>query len=171
MNPTDKFKKIFYGASDNLLIQFVRYFFVGGFAFIVDFGLLYILTEYAGLHYLLSATLSFIAGLVVNYIISCIWVFNNSKFRNRIVEFLFFAAIGVVGLGFNDLLIWLFTDCIGTHYMFSKSSLPLWSTCGTSSPANTWYLNKRKSRRATEVSYQSVQNIKKAVPTAWNSPV
>ena len=115
MNPTDKFKKIFYGASDNLLIQFVRYFFVGGFAFIVDFGLLYILTEYAGLHYLLSATLSFIAGLVVNYIISCIWVFNNSKFRNRIVEFLFFAAIGVVGLGFNDLLIWLFTDCIGTH--------------------------------------------------------
>ena len=89
MNPTDKFKKIFYGASDNLLIQFVRYFFVGGFAFIVDFGLLYILTEYAGLHYLLSATLSFIAGLVVNYIISCIWVFNNSKFRNRIVEFLF----------------------------------------------------------------------------------
>ena len=106
MNPTDKFKKIFYGASDNLLIQFVRYFFVGGFAFIVDFGLLYILTEYAGLHYLLSANLSFIAGLVVNYIISCIWVFNNSKFRNRIVEFLFFAAIGVVG--------------IGTHYMFSK---------------------------------------------------
>ena len=103
MNPTDKFKKIFYGASDNLLIQFVRYFFVGGFAFIVDFGLLYILTEYARLHYLLSATLSF-----------------NSKFRNRIVEFLFFAAIGVVGLGFNDLLIWLFTDCIGTHYMFSK---------------------------------------------------
>ena len=132
MNPTHKFKKIFYGASDNLLIQFVRYFFVGGFAFIIDFGLLYILTEYAGLHYLLSATLSFIAGLVVrfgmvsrlglnvNYIISCIWVFNNSKFRNRIVEFLFFAAIGVVGLGFNDLLIWLFTDCIGTHYMFSK---------------------------------------------------
>ena len=72
MNPTHKFKKIFYGASDNLLIQFVRY------------------------------------------------LFNNSKFRNRIVEFLFFAAIGVVGLGFNDLLIWLFTDCIGTHYMFSK---------------------------------------------------
>ena len=155
MNPTDKFKKIFYGASDNLLIQFVRYFFVGGFAFIVDFGLLYILTEYAGLHYLLSATLSFIAGLVVNYIISCIWVFNNSKFRNRIVEFLFFAAIGVVA----------HTTC------FPKSSLPLWSTCGTSSPANTWYLNKRKSRRATGVSYQSVQNVKKAAPTAWNSPV
>ena len=52
MNPTHKFKKIFYGASDNPLIQFVRYFFVGGFAFIIDFGLLYILTEYAGLHYL-----------------------------------------------------------------------------------------------------------------------
>ena len=114
------FQKLFYGTTDKLLVQFVRYFFVGGFAFVVDFGLLYSLTEYAGLHYLLSATLSFIVGLLVNYIISCIWVFNNSKFKSRIVEFLFFAAIGVVGLGLNDFFIWLFTDCIGTHYMFSK---------------------------------------------------
>ena len=120
MKITDLFHKLFYGTTDKLLIQFVRYFFVGGFAFVLDFGLLYILTEYAGLHYLLSATLSFIAGLLVNYIISCLWVFSNSKFKSRIVEFLFFAAIGVVGLALNDALIWLFTDCIGTHYMFSK---------------------------------------------------
>lgn len=120
MKITDLFHKLFYGSTDKLLVQFVRYFFVGGFAFVVDFGLLYILTEYAGLHYLLSATLSFIAGLLVNYIISCLWVFNGSKFKNRLVEFLFFAAIGVVGLALNDTLIWLFTDCIGTHYMFSK---------------------------------------------------
>lgn len=120
MKITDLFHKLFYGTTDKLLIQFVRYFFVGGFAFVLDLGLLYILTEYAGLHYLLSATLSFIAGLLVNYIISCLWVFSNSKFKSRIVEFLFFAAIGVVGLGLNDFLIWLFTDCIGTHYMFSK---------------------------------------------------
>ena len=120
MKVTDLFHKLFYGSTDKLLVQFVRYFFVGGFAFVVDFGLLYILTEYARLHYLLSATLSFISGLLVNYIISCIWVFSNSKFKNRLVEFLFFAAIGVVGLLLNDALIWLFTDCIGTHYMFSK---------------------------------------------------
>ncbi|HJG88942.1 GtrA family protein [Barnesiella viscericola] len=120
MKPGHLFKRLFYGTTDRLLVQFVRYFFVGGFAFVVDFGLLYILTEYAGLHYLLSATLSFISGLLVNYIISCIWVFSNSKFKNRLVEFLFFAAIGVVGLLLNDALIWLFTDCIGTHYMFSK---------------------------------------------------
>lgn len=120
MKPGHLFKRLFYGTTDRLLVQFVRYFFVGGFAFVVDFGLLYILTEYAGLHYLLSATLSFISGLLVNYIISCIWVFSNSKFKSRLVEFLFFAAIGVVGLLLNDALIWLFTDCIGTHYMFSK---------------------------------------------------
>ena len=120
MKPGHLFKRPFYGTTDRLLVQLVRYFFVGGFAFVVDFGLLYILTEYAGLHYLLSATLSFISGLLVNYISSCIWVFSNSKFKNRLVEFLFFASIGVVGLLLNDALIWLFTDCIGTHYMFSK---------------------------------------------------
>ena len=120
MKPGHLFKRLSYGTTDRLLVQFVRYCFVGGFAFVVDFGLLYILTEYAGLPSLLSATLSFISGLLVNYVISCIWVFSNSKFKNRLVEFLFFAAIGVVGLLLNDALIWLFTDCIGTHYMFSK---------------------------------------------------
>ena len=119
MKPGHLFKRLFYGTTDRLLVQFVRYFFVGGFAFVVDFGLLYILTEYAGLHYLLSATLSFISGLLVNYVISCIWVFSNSKFKNRLVEFLFFAAIGVGGLLLNDALILLFTDCLGTPYMFS----------------------------------------------------
>ena len=46
---------IFKGKTDNTIVQLFRYTFVGGFAFVVDFGLLYVLTEYAHFHYLLSA--------------------------------------------------------------------------------------------------------------------
>lgn len=62
-----KIRKILFEPTDNTLIQLLRYTFVGGTAFIVDFGLLYVLTEYLNLHYLYSATLSFIAGVIVNY--------------------------------------------------------------------------------------------------------
>ena len=34
----------------------------------------------------------------MNYIISTFWIFKNSKVENKVVEFLSFAAIGVVGL-------------------------------------------------------------------------
>lgn len=106
--------------TDNWFVQLFRYMFVGGAAFVVDFGLLYVLTEFAGFYYILSATLSFVAGLIVNYIFSTAWIFRHSKLSNRWTEFLVFSIIGVVGLGFNDLFLYLFTNLLGIYYMASK---------------------------------------------------
>jgi len=114
------FRKLFVEETSNTFIQFFRYLFVGGTAFVVDYGLLYVLTEYAGLHYLLSATISFIAGLVVNYLLSTWWIFRKSKLQNKWAEFLVFAIIGVVGLLLNNLFMYVFTDLFHIHYMVSK---------------------------------------------------
>lgn len=108
------------GKSNNTLIQLFRYLFVGGSAFIVDFGLLYILTKYCGVYYLLSATLSFIAGLIINYLLSISWVFNNSRLKNKWLEFIVFAIIGCVGLILNIGLLWFFTEICLLYYLFSK---------------------------------------------------
>lgn len=85
-----------------------------------DFGCLFLLTEYAGLHYLLSATIAFIIGLSVNYLVSTLWIFQKGKVKNRYVEFLFFTLIGVVGLGLNELIMYVFTDLMDVHYLLSK---------------------------------------------------
>ena len=106
--------------TDNVWIQLSRYFFVGGTAFVVDFGLLHALTEYAGLHYTLSATVAFLAGLTVNYLISVHWVFSQRRLRSRTAEFLVFGIIGVVGLALNVLIIWTLTEFAGFHYLASK---------------------------------------------------
>ena len=116
----DLFNKVFVNSTNHTLLQLIRYTFVGGLAFLVDFGLLYILTEYGHLHYLLSATVSFTVGLFVNYLISKIWVFTETTINKRGLEFLVFALIGVVGLGFNALFLWIFTDCLGIYYLVSK---------------------------------------------------
>ena len=104
----------------NWFIQLFRYCFVGGLAFLVDYGLLVFFTEVVGLHYLISATISFIAGLVVNYLLSTSWIFRKSKLENKWAEFIIFAIIGVIGLGLNNLLLYLFTDKVNIHYMISK---------------------------------------------------
>lgn len=44
-----KIKSLFVGDTDNTFIQFFRYCFVGGFAFVVDFGVMTLLTEVFGL--------------------------------------------------------------------------------------------------------------------------
>lgn len=114
------FSQLFKEKTENILIQFFRYCFVGGLAFLVDYGLLYLLSDKVGLHYLLSASIAFIAGLVVNYLISTFWVFSESKYQDKRKEFAIFAIIGVIGLGLTEGLMWLFTDLAGLHYMLSK---------------------------------------------------
>lgn len=113
-------RKIFFNQSNNTLLQLFRYTFVGGLAFMIDFGLLFALTEYAGFHYLFSATISFVAGLIVNYLLSKVWVFTRSTIAKRELEFLIFAVIGIIGLLINNLFLWLLTNVIGLWYMFSK---------------------------------------------------
>lgn len=128
------FKKLLVSDTSNGWIQLFRYLFVGGFSFIVDYGLLYILTDYFHFHYILSATISFVAGLVVNYLLSTHWIFRHSKLKNKTAEFFVFAIIGVVGLLFNNLLLFLFTDGLHLHYMISKlitaAIVMLWNFLG-----------------------------------------
>ena len=71
-------------------------------------------------NYLLAATISFIAGLLVNYALSKFWVFHDSKLHNQTHEFLFFSLIGLVGLGLNDLIFWILTSGLGLFYIFSN---------------------------------------------------
>ena len=115
-----KIKNLFVGETDNTFIQFFRYIFVGGLATVVDWGLSAVLFA------VLCNGLSFVAGLIVNYFISTFWVFSNSKIKNKFIEFISFAAIGVVGLlitlGVTYAFEWLLADKTSLYQMIAKVS-------------------------------------------------
>ncbi|WP_303835269.1 GtrA family protein [Ruminococcus flavefaciens] len=121
-----QFKKLFVGDTDNTLIQFFRYLFVGGLATVVDWGLSFVLFKFVfGERFAVAAnSLSFVAGLVVNYIISTFWIFKTSNVKNKLVEFLGFAAIGVVGLLLTMVITWGFKvwleDKTSAYQMIAK---------------------------------------------------
>jgi putative flippase GtrA len=101
--------------TDNTAIQLFRYTFVGGLAFLVDFGSLFLLTEFAG-----SAAIAFLLGLATNYVLSITWVFNRRRVSSRWLEFTIFGIIGIIGLGLNELIIWQATETLKLHYLVSK---------------------------------------------------
>lgn len=111
---------LLFASSDNTYIQFARYTIVGSVALAVDFAVLFLLTRFAGLYYLTSAALSFLLGLAVNYTLSRAWVFNRRTLGSATLEFTIFAAIGVAGLGLNELGMWLLTSKAGLNYLLSK---------------------------------------------------
>ncbi|MBP2656037.1 MAG: polysaccharide synthesis protein GtrA [Firmicutes bacterium] len=97
-----------------------RYAGVGAIAFVVDFGVLYTLSELFAIHYLIAATAGFGCGLVTNYLLCLKWVFNSRSIKSSYIEFLIFAIIGVIGLIVNDLIIFILTAVVGLNYLKSK---------------------------------------------------
>ena len=113
-------KSLFKEKTDNTFIQFFRYLFVGGIAAVINIGMLYVFTDIIHIHYIISNILSFIMGLSVNYILSKKFVFQEETKISSSKEFLIYAIIGVIGLGIDTLLVWLFTDVLSMYYMISK---------------------------------------------------
>lgn len=102
------------------IIQIFRYLVVSSVALAIDFGTLAVLTELAGLHYLVSAAFSYTIGLIFSYIASVVWVFKKRTIDKKHLEFSIFAVIGIAGLGMNELTIWIMVDILGLHYLLSR---------------------------------------------------
>ncbi len=112
---------LFITPTNNGFLQFFRYVFVGGAATIVDWGVLFLLAEYAHMHHLAAAVVSFFAGLITNFVLSKLLVFKaNEAVVNPTLEFVGYGVIGAVGLGLTVLIMYLLTDCLHLHYMLSK---------------------------------------------------
>ncbi len=114
----NKLYDLFLKPTENGFLQFFRYIFVGGTCFAVDWVALWLL-EAAGLHYLIAGILSFILGLITNYVLSKLFVFKDNSI-NRALEFTIYAVIGVVGLGLTELFMALLTEYAGIHFLISK---------------------------------------------------
>lgn len=110
----------FKGKTTNTLVQLFRYLWVGGLSFIIDYISLFILTEYLNINYLISAAIAFILGLTTNYQLSTIWVFSNSRLNNKFTEFTIFSIIGIIGLGLNEIIIYICSEYLHLYYMISK---------------------------------------------------
>ena len=107
----------------SLMGQFLRYLVTGGFAFVADFGLFALCLYGFDWHYLLANLVGLVAGLVLNYLMSILWVFTACKRilkTQKGIEFVLFALVGIAGVGINQVLMYLMVDGLGINEMVSK---------------------------------------------------
>ena len=114
------FHRLFVSKSDQLSVHLLRAIFSSNIAFAVDFGLLVLLTEVVHLHYLISNLIAFMTGTSLLYILSVFWVFSRRAIQSKHLEYWLFILIGAVGVGFNELFIWFFTEKVHIYYLYSK---------------------------------------------------
>lgn len=92
-----------------LINQIIKFGIVGFIAFLIDYGLFALLTL-VGLHYSISQIISFIVSFIFNYTASMKWVFDSNS-KNKFIPFL---LLSLIGLGINELLLYIGIDLL--HY-------------------------------------------------------
>jgi putative flippase GtrA len=104
----------------NVLNEAGKYFIVGGICTVLDFAILYILTEYLKVHYLTSSVISFMSTILLNYYLCTFWIFRFKIVNNKNLDLFYYIIITAIGLGINSVAIWYFTSFHGLHFMLSK---------------------------------------------------
>jgi putative flippase GtrA len=99
--------------------QIIKYGVVAVIAQLLDITVLYTLTSFIGVHYLIAGVCGFSMSLILNYYLCKRWVF---AYRGGITntKALTFVGIALVGLALTTALLWLFTDVLGYYYLQSK---------------------------------------------------
>lgn len=100
--------------------QFGKFAIVGLTSVAVDYALLMFLVEACEADLFFSTTVSFIVSVIINYVLSMKYVFDHREGMSRKREFTIFAILSAVGLGLNDLYMFVGVTMLNIGYQAMK---------------------------------------------------
>lgn len=107
-------------ARESLLIQIFKFVIVGGIATIIDWLIYFILYKFIKLEPIIANIISFSVSVVYNYYASCKYVFKVNKEKSKTRQFTEFIIFSLIGLGINELLIFIFVNKLSWNAMLVK---------------------------------------------------
>ena len=100
--------------------QFMRFALVGFASLAIEYAFLGYFLYTLHLDYLVATTISFTASVAVNYVLSVRYVFEHRPGMSRGREFTIFAMLSAVGLGLNELYMFVGVGLLNVGTMAMK---------------------------------------------------
>lgn len=107
------------GLAHPRITRFLRYNVAAGIATVVDFVLLWLFTDVAGIYYLISAAMAFAIGSGINYGINRVWGFKGTK-TGIVKGYISFLLIGLGGLFLTVGLLAFFVEVLNMNYLIAR---------------------------------------------------
>ena len=101
------------------ILKFLKFCTVGFSGMAIDFGTTWILKEKAKVNRYAANTCGFILAASSNYMLNRIWTFESQSIHIG-AEYISFFAISLVGLGINNLVLWVLSDKMKYNFYLSK---------------------------------------------------
>jgi len=97
-----------------------KYYLVGTSGILVNLGILFVLTEFAGLWYLLSSTIAIYVSITSNFLLNKSWTFRDTEIKQR--SFLMygkFIGVSLVGMGIQLGFNYIFVERLSVYYLLA----------------------------------------------------
>ncbi len=102
-----------------LILKLIKFCVVGASGMAVDFGFTFLLKEKLGANKYLSNSIGFTLAATSNYILNRIWTFESHN-PEIATEYLSFLIISLIGLGINNLFLYLMHEKLNFNFYLSK---------------------------------------------------
>ena len=103
--------------------KIIKFGLVGASGIVVNTGILYGLTEYLGIYYMISSLFAVETAIITNFILNDTWTFdgsNKSHMGKRWKRFISFQMISVCGVAINMAVLFALTEFAGIYYLISN---------------------------------------------------
>ena len=102
-----------------LILKFLKFCIVGFSGMVVDFGFTWLCKEKFKWNKYVSNTIGFVLAATNNYIWNRWWTFQSDN-ANIPIEYGKFLVISVIGLGLNNLVIYLLHEKLNMNFYLAK---------------------------------------------------
>lgn len=102
-----------------LILKLIKFCVVGFSGMFVDFGTTWVLKEKVKANKYLSNSTGFVLAATSNYFLNRIWTFHSHN-QQIATEYFSFIGISLIGLGLNNLIIYILTDKFKLNFYLSK---------------------------------------------------
>ena len=101
-------------------IEFVKFAIVGVSNTLIHLSVLYVLTEFFSLWYILSSLLAFLVAVTNSFIFNTLWTFKSDIKHKTATKYGKFFVVSVITALSNLFFLYLFTEYFELWYMMSQ---------------------------------------------------
>jgi len=97
-----------------------KYYLVGASGVFVNLGILFILTEFVGLWYLLSSTIGIYVSITTNFLLNKTWTFRDTVMEQPgFLMYGKFIGVSLVGMGIQLGFNYIFVEKLSVYYLLA----------------------------------------------------
>lgn len=97
-----------------------KYYLVGASGILVNLGILFVMTEYVGVWYLLSSGIAIYVSITSNFLLNRAWTFRDTVIKQRgFLMYGKFIGVSLVGMGIQLGFNYMFVEKLSVYYLLA----------------------------------------------------